>query len=122
MKWIRSNGCDIDSISKVYSLGIDDIDLVANTIPGNSKRERTKNVFRLIAISGYLESGAARTSHEKLKEACLHYDAFDARNHSTNLKSLGGEISGTKESGYTLTAKGITAATELIKQIVNAGK
>ena len=51
----------------------------------------------------------------QVKEACLHYDAFDNSNFASYLKSFAAEVSGTKESGYTLTARGLTAATDLIK-------
>ncbi len=71
-------------------------------------------------IAAYLSTGVARVSHEQLKEACLHYDAFDPANFATHMKDFAAEASGTKESGYTLTARGLTAATEIIKSIVKA--
>jgi hypothetical protein len=74
----------------------------------------------LKGIAAYLSTGVARVSHEQLKEACLHYDAFDPANFATHMKDFAAEASGTKESGYTLTARGLTAATEIIKSIVKA--
>ena len=114
---MKRSGLSADHLSKIFSIQLDEIDLVATKVPGKSKRERVQNVFRLTAIAQYLATGAARVSYEDLKEACLHYDAYDVTNHSKNLKSLGREISGSKESGYTLTATGITGATNLIKEM-----
>lgn len=119
LKWMRRNGIGAEQLTSIFSLGIDEIDLVADTVPGKSKRERMHNVLRLSAIAAYLASGAARVSHESLKEACLHYDAFDGPNFAKTLKSLGREVSGTKESGYTLTASGVTAATSLVKKMMS---
>jgi hypothetical protein len=118
VKWMKRSGFSADCLSRVFSIGLDEIDLVASSVPGSSKRERLHNVFRLSAMAAYLSSGAARVSAEELKEACQHYDAYDVANHAKNLKALGREISGTKESGYTLTATGITGATKLIKDMI----
>lgn len=119
LKWLRRNGLEAASIASIYSLGLDDIDLVVEKVPGDSKKERARNVVRLVAIAGYLSTGVARASHERIKEACLHYDAYDVTNFSKALRSLEGEVSGTKESGYTLTPRGITAATQLIKGMIS---
>ncbi len=118
VKWMKRSGLSVEELSKVFSIGLDEIDLVASAVPGGSKRERLHNVFRLTAIAEYLSSGAARVSHEDLKEACLHYGAYDLPNHAKNVKALGREMSGTKESGYTLSATGITNATKLIREMI----
>ena len=57
-----------------------------------------------------------------VKETCLHYDAFDRTNFAKHIKDFGAELTGTKESGYVLTARGLANATELVKEIVGMGK
>lgn len=118
-KWIRRSGISIQELSKVYSIGLDDIDLIAEKVPGANKKERMRSVLLLKGIAAYLATGAARVSHEQVKEACLHYDAYDGNNFAAYLKSFASEVSGTKESGYTLTPRGITAATELAKRVIS---
>lgn len=115
LKWMKRNGLTVDALSSLFSLGVDEIDLVAKAIPGKGKKERCLNVVLLKGIAQYLASGAARITQEQIKEACLHYDAFDAANFATNLKSFAPELSGSKASGFTLTARGLTNATELVK-------
>lgn len=115
IKWIRRNGLDLQHLGALFSLGGDEIDLVAKVVPGTSKNSRTRSVALLKCVAAYLSTGAARISGEQLKEACLHYDAYDPPNHAKYLKGLASELSGTKESGFSLTARGLTAATELIK-------
>jgi hypothetical protein len=114
-KWMIRNGLDAKSLSIVYSLGVGEIDLVAKTVPGKSKREKMHSVFLLQGIAAYLSNGAPRFTHEQMKETCLHYDAFDATNFASNFKSLLGDVSGSKDTGYVLTARGLANATELIK-------
>lgn len=117
LKWMKRAGLTSKEMNRVFSIDLDEIDLTTPKVPGDSKRERVHNVFRLTAIAAYLATGAARVKHEDLKEACSHYDAYDVGNHAKYLKGLGREISGTKESGYTLTATGITSATRLIQEM-----
>jgi hypothetical protein len=118
LKWMKRSGLDPRGLQTLFSLGIDEIDLVAQSVPGRSKRERMRSVVLLKAIAAYLSAGVPRTSYEQLKQACLHYNAFDATNFATYLKSFAAEVGGGKETGYTLTPRGLAAATDLIKEIL----
>lgn len=121
-KWISRSGLTAEGLSRLFSLGIDEIDLVTKKAPGDSKKDRMRSVILLKAVAAYLGSGTPRVAHDQVKEACIHYDAFDTNNFATYLKSLSAEIGGTREAGYTLTARGLTAATELVKELLTAAK
>jgi hypothetical protein len=114
-KWMARNGLTTNQLSAIFSLGVDEIDLIAKTVPGKSQRDKVRSVVLLKGIAAYLGTGAARFTHEQLKETCLHYDAYDATNFSKYLKSLSSEVAGNKSSSYTLTARGLANATEVIK-------
>jgi hypothetical protein len=116
-KWMARNGLRPEQLYQLFSLAGDEIDLIAKEVPGKSKRERMRSVFLLKGVAAYLDGGAARFSYQQIKEACLHYDAFDAANFSTHLKSLSAEVSGGKDAGYTLTARGLAGATEMVKSL-----
>ena len=120
LKWMRRSGLTSTGLSLLFSLGVDEIDLVAKKVPGETKKDRMHSVLLLKGIAAYLGSGVARVTHEQLKEACVHYDAYDYANFATHLKSFAAEAAGTKSGGYTLTARGITNATEMIKSLVTA--
>lgn len=117
-KWIRRHSLDVNKLSSLFSLGVDEIDLVANKVPGKNKKQRLLNVLRLLGIASYLGTGAPRVSYVKLKEASTHYDSHDEANFAANMRAVTSEISGSREAGYTLTARGLTAATELVKEMV----
>lgn len=121
-RWMQRNGLTGKQLSSIFSLGDDEIDLVAKKVPGGSTRARMRNVFLLKGLAAYLGSGAARFPHDKAKEACVHYDAFDGTNFSKHLKSLAPEVSGTKESGYTLTPRGLSSAVEPVKDMLGIAK
>ena len=116
-KWITRSGIKPSKLMSVFSLGIDEIDLVSKSIPGNTKSQRMRNAFLLKGIAAYLGTGFAKFTHEQVKETSLHYDAWDTANFANIFKTRSAEVSGSKDSGYTLTAKGISEATSLIKSM-----
>ena len=116
-KWITRNGIKTSNLMSIFSLGIDDIDLVSKSVPGTKKAQRMKNVFLLKGIAAYVGTGTARFNHEQIKEACLRYDAWDQSNFAAYYKTLSADVSGGKDLGYTLTAKGISEATTLVKSM-----
>jgi hypothetical protein len=119
-KWMARNGLQASKIGSVFSLGGDEIDLIATTVPGTNKKERMRSVFLLKGVASYLATGAARFTHEQMKDACVHYDAFDAANFASNLKSLSSEVTGSKAEGYALNPRGLAAATEMVKSLTKS--
>jgi hypothetical protein len=116
-KWIRRNGLTAAQLSKVFSLGLDQIEVVARSVPGSGKKNRMRNVLLLSGAAAYLGTGAARTDDATLRESLAHYNAYDGANFARDIKGLAPEVSGSKESGYTLTARGLAAAADLIKEM-----
>jgi hypothetical protein len=115
-KWARRNSLSADQLSKLFSLGADEIELVAKSVPGSSKRERMHSVLLLSGAASYLGTGAARVAYQQLKETLGHYNAYDSANFATYIKDFAAEVGGSKDSGYALTARGLAAAAELIKK------
>src|SRR5262249_48578505 len=110
-KWMRRNGLTATQLSNIFSLGVDEIDLVAKTVPGGkNKKEKMRNVFLLKGVAAYLGGGVARFTHEQAKETCLHYDAYDVKNFATYLKGMQSEVSGSKDTAYQLSARGLASA------------
>jgi hypothetical protein len=116
-KWVQRNDLDRKYLITIFSIGGEEIDLIAKSIPGKSKRQRMREVVLLKGIAAYLGSGVARITHEALKEACSHYGALDSPNFATYMKEFSAEVSGSKESGYTLSARGLVSGAELIKEM-----
>ena len=57
-KWMRRNSLAEDELGKLYSIDLEEIDLIANEVPGDNKRAKAQNVLRLLGIGEYLASGA----------------------------------------------------------------
>lgn len=120
LKWMKRSGLSTKDLAKLFSLGGDEIDLVAKDVPGKSVKGRARNVILLKGMAAYLGAGAARITHDQIKEACIHYKAFDSTNFATHLKSIAAEVSGNKESGFSLTARGMASATEVIQEALHS--
>jgi len=121
-KWIQRSGITPNKLSLIFSLGVDEIDLVAKSVPGKSVRARMLNVVLLKGIAAYLSSGVPRVNLAQLKDACTHYNAYDENNFYKHIKGFAVHLSGSKETGYSLTARGLTDATEIIKEMIEAKK
>jgi len=121
-KWITRSGLKTNQLSSIFSIGGDEIDLIAKSVPGDSKSKRMRSVILLKGLASYLGSGAARLTDQEVRETCLHYNALDAGNFATIIKGLASEVTGSKETGYSLSARGQASATEMIKSMVVPGK
>lgn len=120
VKWMRRSDLDVAKLSRLFSLGLDEIELIAKKVPGKNKKGRMKSVLLLTCVASYLSTGAPRAKHDAVKQACVHYDAYDMANFAAYIKTFSREVGGTKQSGYSLSAAGMTAATELVTSMVSS--
>ncbi len=117
--WLKRSGIeDDDRLAAIVSVDQSDIDVVASDIPGDSVKARMHNVFLLRGVAEYLKGGEFKFTDEQIRSTCRHYGAYDADNFSQYLKSFEGEVSGTRKTGYALTAKGQRAAVQLLRAMV----
>lgn len=118
LRLVKRSGIALQDLEKIFSIGIDDIDLVTPKIPGTSKSDKFHNVLLLKGIAAYLGTGTAKVTHDELKETALHYSAYDSTNASKYLKSFAGDWTGSKAAGYTLSARGLTNGIAVVKSMI----
>jgi hypothetical protein len=118
LKWMRRSNLSLAQLEPIFSVNLDEIDLIASEIPGRGKASRMANVLRLKCLAQYLATGAAKVTHDDFNEACVHYHAQDAGHFAENMRALNAEVTGSKETGYQLTPKGMTVATALVKDMI----
>ena len=121
-KWMRRNSLSAEQLSHLFSLGVDDIDLVAPKVPGDSLRQRFKSVLLLQGVASLLSSGAARVDHKKLKEAANHYNADVGTNFAKAMHAVAALVKGNAAAGYTLTTRGLNEAVDIIKKMTPTKK
>lgn len=120
-KWVKRNGLVESQLNQLFTLGLDNIDLVAKIVPGRTVTDKLRNVALLEGTAAYLSTGIARIPHDKLRETAGHYKALDT-NFAKNMKRLASDVVGTQAGGFTLTTRGLSAAGDLIKEMTTPKK
>ena len=104
----RTAGAGISSYGKV--------DLIVSP-PGKSVREQTLNAYVLIGAQHFLQNDEAKFSEADAVGLCKRTGCHDQANHAINRTRLGNRVTGSKDSGYTLTVPGLEQAAALIKTL-----
>lgn len=115
-RWMSQNGVPQSKLEEVFHLAGDSVELIASDVPGKSKREKTVNCYLLVGLRAFL-SGAAKFSDNEALAFCQHMKAYDRNNHTENRKALGNKVSGGRAEGFTLSAPGLRAAAELLREL-----
>src|SRR5207248_2479056 len=63
-RWMRRNGLSPKQLSKLFTLGVDEIDLIAKSVPGKTTKQKMRSVALLTGVAAFLGSGAARVNHQ----------------------------------------------------------
>ncbi|MGZ3656519.1 MAG: hypothetical protein ACXWR1_18695 [Bdellovibrionota bacterium] len=121
-RWLKRNNIEASSASAIFSLGADEIEVVSNSIPGTSSAGKLRESFLLQGVTALLATGSPRFKHEDAKELCEHYGAWDPTNATKYIKRISSLVSGSRSTGYQLTAKGLLDAANLIKQMLGGEK
>jgi len=113
--WLEKNNISKEDLEHWYHFDQGEVTLL--TIPeGVSKRsQQAINTYLLLGFAAFLRSGDASFSDQDARELCRHFGCYDHTNHSKIYKAFGNKITGSKSSGWKLTAPGINAAGSLIK-------
>lgn len=86
-------------------------------LPGGATKriDQVINAYLMCGFAAYLEAGDAAFTDQDARSLCEHEGCYDPTNHAKYLKEFGNRITGSKSSGWKLTAPGIAAAGALIK-------
>lgn len=116
-RWLKKSEITLEILEHVFHSSGDELLVVAAEVPGKSKREQTLNAYRLEGARNFLHSDSQTFSNEAARELCEKLGCYDRANHSKYMKGFGNHISGSKKSGYTLTAPGLKAAALVIIEL-----
>lgn len=115
-QWLRKNGVTLEQLEHCFHF--DQGKVIPIALPGNatSKREQTANAYLAVGLAQYLESGDASFSDADARKFCEQSGCYDNANHTKSVKALKNRITGSKSAGWKLTAPGLTAAADIVKQ------
>jgi hypothetical protein len=116
LKWIQKHRITRPMLEEVFHLTSGDVDIIASTVPGTSKREMTISCYLLSGVRGLLKSDVPSLDEGDAVAVCKRLTAYDRNNHTTNRLAVGNRMSGAKPT-FTLTGPGETAAADLLKRM-----
>jgi len=112
--WLRRRGLSKESIDEYFHIEEGKVKLTGDAI-GSGKRQQTINTYLLSGVVALLESGKPDFTDDMARENCKNLGCYDAANHSMTLTQFGNQITGSKKTGWKLTAPGLNAAAALLK-------
>lgn len=87
------------------------------SLPGSATKriDQVIHTYLMQGLAAFLATGEASFTDKEARELCEHFGCYDATNHAKYIKEFGNRITGSKNSGWKLTAPGLNAAAELVK-------
>lgn len=119
LKWANKQGVTRAMLEEVFHLTGGEMDIIADSVPGSSKREMTVNCYLLAGVRGLLKTDVPSLDESDAIRVCKRLTAYDRNNHTSNRASVGNRMSGSKPT-FTLTGPGETAAADLIRRMSSA--
>lgn len=115
--WMKQNAISLEQLQYVFHLDGENAAVIAPDIPGANKKEKTLNAYVLAGVSKLLSMGEPIFDDKSARALCVSSGCFDMSNHAAIMKDKGNAFTGSKESGWTLTAPGLKQAADLVKSI-----
>lgn len=112
--WARQHKLTREHLESVYYFHDGDVEIHINSVPGESKREQTRNCYLLVGLRVFLASDSMSFSENEAIGLCKHTQAYDKNNHTKHRNGLGNLVNGSKERGFELAGPGLRAAGELV--------
>ena len=116
-RWMAQQNVTQDQIDHVFHFNGTDLDFIVSTIPGASNKDRSINIYILVGLRNTLVGKEGRFTDDEARGICTQYGVYDKNNHAKVLNSLKPEITGSKGTGWQLTAPGLAKAALLVKQM-----
>jgi hypothetical protein len=121
-KWMKQNNVSAEELDRVFHFNADGSTFNLLHAPGKSKKEQVVNTYTLTGLGKFLAANDRSFDDATARNFCETIGCLDTTNHATYLKkNKGGEFTGDKTKGYSLTNVGIKRGAVLVKEKEVAG-
>jgi hypothetical protein len=104
-------------VERVFDISNQGVTIIAPEVPGKSDKERTHNAYVLQGVSRLLASGEATFEDKDARKFCEDSGCYNKANHALYMGAKGNVLTGSKKSGWRLTAPGLKHGADLVKQL-----
>ncbi len=118
-RWMVQHKISESQLHNVFHINGGNVELIADSVPGRSRRDKTINCYLLVGIRGLLRTDEPRFADKDAIEYCQVTHSYDKNNHTTFRQALSNRVSGDRQSGFTLTVPGLRDAALLIKEMTS---
>ena len=118
-RWIQTNNISESALLEVFHETDGAFSVIATDLPGTADRDKTQTCYLLTGAAALLSSGTPSVDDKAARELTKKLGCYDSNNHSKSISALGNKITGSKKTGYRLTAPGLKAAAVIIMAISN---
>ena len=119
VQWMQKHAVTEAQLSQVFSISPDDVEVIASTLPSDSKRQQTSEAYMLCGLRSLIRTGEGRFDDKEARILCEKLGFYDPANHSNYMKAFGNLLSGSKESGWKLTIPGAERAAQIVKKLTD---
>lgn len=113
--WSKKYGLTVEQLEHFFHFDNGSVTCIELAGQGKSKKEKAINTYLLTGVAALLGKGEAEFTDDEARKLCEHFGCYDGTNHTKAIKEFGNNITGSKSSGWKLTAPGLTAAAALVK-------
>jgi hypothetical protein len=115
--WMKRYAVTTDHLEQVFHFEGGKVKVIADTVPGSSKKEQTVNCYVLEGTRAFLETGSPKFTDSDSDALCERIGCRDKTNHAANRSSAGSKFTGSRRDGFTLVSPGLQHAAKMIKEI-----
>lgn len=113
-RWLKQNNLSAQDLEQVFDISPGSVEIIVGALSG-SKKEQTVAAYLLQGAASLLASDQASFTDQQARDLCDKMGCYDVTNHSKNVSDLGNRVTGSKKTGWKLTAPGLIAAATTVR-------
>jgi hypothetical protein len=115
---MQQNGIEMKMLEELFHFDSGKVDVIASVVPGKNKTQQTINAYVIQGLANFLATGSAAFDDKSARALCKNLGCIDEPNHKAIVRKIGNKITGSKETGWTLTAPGLAHGGTIVKDAV----
>lgn len=117
LAWMKQNYISVEELEQTFHVAEGAVEVIASEIPGKNAKEKTYAAYVLTGVGQLLATGNPVFEDKAARALCRTLGCLNEANHAAYLADKGNEFTGSKATGWTLTAPGLKRGAAIIKEL-----
>jgi hypothetical protein len=118
--WMARNKLTAEQLNHVFHIDGETVDIIIDSAPGKNQKQQTVNAYVLTGIRELIKTGDAKFDDKSGRDSCEKMGCYGPSNHATYMSKPGNVLSGSKDSGWSLTGPGLKSGADLVKELTTS--